>query len=706
MQKQANITSSGSNLPIQNIPVLKKSIFLNKLDKIYIINLKKNVRRKYLIYQQFVLFGLSNFLFIDAVNSHDKKYDKMYHDITKNLDKTFIKDNFQRGALGCLLSHKKCIEHAIDNKYNSILILEDDSLFRFNLDHIDSLINNKKLPENWDFVFLGKKEGRNDKRFNPKGLKCKYINGEIYIPGDFTWASHAWLIKNNVFHDLIRLYNNIDNPVDLIIRKIYNKYNFYTLENDLFISKLNDSDIRVGNSENNNVWNWNGNNFFSPEINTIKNIYVWGFTHSKSDNNHTHSYIHESIYISFKKYFPYLNVNWVENKHDPNMDYNNSLFFVSPTHGDYSELPINVSCYYIFHIDDFEDNLGLNSNEFKNTKYYKLIENKRGIILECRLSNNKNYNDYSIDNSTILLNWGVHYDFPFVSYILQDKINYYDKIKKNKYFAYHGSVWYLNVNNIINLSNSCENNKIQLLLSGRNRYHDKFKRYKYVTVEDFWKMNKPNTIDRLNQEYGLKSIIAIQGDEHIGNYISDRVFKYPLNGYISFTNNSLVKRHFPSVIYNDNINNLVLKVTEITNDENLYNNILKEQIKDIILKESTIIKINKMIDFLIQISNLSGKTFNFPNIHLSPKTIRFTNTINNENNFYNIEDNETLIKVNSNLLEYNNYLIDFDLKKYDFGLIYCIINRNDFIVEIDNNHSYKQLILDNINRNKMNIKFF
>lgn len=686
---------------IENIvhPLITKSKFLNEIDKIYVINLKKKIYRKHLIHQQCNLFDLNNVLIIDAVNSYNKEYDKMYNDIIKNKDENWIKHNFPRGALGCLLSHKKCIENAINNNYKSILILEDDALLKFDSNNIDDLIYNKKIPENWDFIYLGKKEGYNVKKYNPHSLTNNYINNEIYIPGESTWASHAWLIKNNMFKDLNKIYSiDIDNPVDIIIKKLYNRYNFYCLKDDLFISKLDDSDIRTCNNESSNFWNWNVNNYFCSDINVIKNIYIWGFTHSNTDNSHTHSYIHESIYNSFKKCFPYLNVVWVKNEYDSTVDYNNSLFFVSPTHGDYDQLPL-CNSYYIFHIDNFDDNLGLNINTFKKTKYYKLIENKKAIILECRLYDKNNYNDFFIEDSKIILNWGVDYDFNLISDILLDKINYYDKIKNNKYFAYHGSVWYLNVDTIIDLSNSCEKNKIPLLVSGRNRYiwgdNNKFKDNKYTTTEDFWKLKKPNTIERLNNDYGLKTIFAIQGKEHIGSYISDRVYKYPLNGYIAFTNNYLVKQEFPSVIYSDNIENIILEANVIVNDEKLYNDILKKQIIDIISKNSTIIKIYKMIHFLSEVNSLVGETFNFENIHYLPKTIRFTNNINQQK-YFNIDDNETLNKLNNNLLTYDNYSIDFDFKVYDFGVIYSIINRIDFTVEIDKNYDSKDFIYNSI----------
>ena len=61
----------------------------------------------------------------------------------------------ERGALGCTASHIKCLKYAIENKWNNVLILEDD--FNF-IDDINTINNSIKSIINfyndWDVIFF------------------------------------------------------------------------------------------------------------------------------------------------------------------------------------------------------------------------------------------------------------------------------------------------------------------------------------------------------------------------------------------------------------------------------------------------------------------------------------------------------------------------------------------------------------------------
>jgi hypothetical protein len=328
-------------------------------------------------------------------------------------------------------------------------------------------------------------------------------------------------------------------------------------------------------------------------LDNLKNIIVWGFKHYKNkDNGHTHSYIHEMMYNTFLFMFPNKNVLWLENNNHK-LSYDNTLFFVSPTHGDYDKLPINNNSYYIFHIDDFEDNLGMNTDDFKNSKYYDIIKNNKGIILYCRKTDTMNYFDENVKEKYINLPWGVFsniHHLPFKS------------IKKSKYITYFGSTWYLNKKQILNISEICEKNKFNFLITGRNKHEEEFKNFKFTKIDNFNKINKNNTINRIKNNFGIKFLLAIQGEEHIGNYISDRVFKFPLYGYICFTNNWYVKKYFKSAIYEENMENLINIANKITSNKKIYKEILNLQIEEIKKNHFNDKRINLMINFLNKIS--------------------------------------------------------------------------------------------------------
>ena len=667
--------------------------FFKDIDKIYIISLKHKTYRQNLLLKQLVYFNLIDKVEIfDAINSYDNKYTKLYNDIIKNMDHTFIKNNFTRGAFGCLLSHKHIILKAKQENYKKILILEDDCILEKNFDNSSKIIN--KLNSNWDFVYLGKKQYPDNLIVNKSERKIyNYFENENFTSpkNNHLFSSHAWLIKNTIFDDLLNEYNKFNNPVDLAVHNLYNKYNFYVLKNDLFITYLHDSDIQ-NNKEEYSLWNWNKNNYFDYNFLNIKNIYIWGFIHNDKDNTHTHSYIHQAIYKSFKYYYPYLNVKWVENRLE-NINYDNSLFFVSPTHGDYENLPINDKSLYIFHLDDFSDNLGITTKQFKNTNYYNLVLNNQAIILNCRQNDFFKYNDFSFMDRTINLNWGIFYDYKQILNIIKNKENIYDNIKNNEYICFFGSIWFLNKSYIDQLCNYCENIKQKLILIGRNHYLEEYqnRKYKYVIVTNFDDYNGKMDFYDFIKKYKTKAILAIQGKDHKNTYISDRSFKYPLDGFIAFTNNKIVQEHFPSIIYKENISELVNESINIMKNKKLYCNKINEQLKDVI-KQGNIFKINKILNSLQLIFNSNKKTFEFDNINFEYRTILFSNK--NNLDYLSIKNNDQLY--NFNCFNTIKKILINNLEELDFGLIYHLINRSDIRVEISNEYENKNKVINNI----------
>jgi len=60
----------------------------------------------------------------------------------------------EKGYIGCALSHIKCLEYAIENNLENILILEDDFTFKRNKDYIESSLLKIKEFKDWDIILL------------------------------------------------------------------------------------------------------------------------------------------------------------------------------------------------------------------------------------------------------------------------------------------------------------------------------------------------------------------------------------------------------------------------------------------------------------------------------------------------------------------------------------------------------------------------
>ncbi len=115
----------------------------NYFDKIFYINLKRDVVRNSRMLEEFRKYNINNFERVDGV---------MYDSISdRNLWRNFNKseEKYVIGSLGCRDSHLKVISLAKERKYKRVLILEDDIRFIVN--------PNKLLFPNieWDMLYLG-----------------------------------------------------------------------------------------------------------------------------------------------------------------------------------------------------------------------------------------------------------------------------------------------------------------------------------------------------------------------------------------------------------------------------------------------------------------------------------------------------------------------------------------------------------------------
>ena len=89
---------------------------------------------------------------------------------------------------GCLTSHIYCINHAKQNKYKYILILEDD--VKFDIENINNIINNKvklNIPCDFDMLYLGY-HMNNGYKYNDNVLKIQS-----------TQTTHCYILNSNIY---------------------------------------------------------------------------------------------------------------------------------------------------------------------------------------------------------------------------------------------------------------------------------------------------------------------------------------------------------------------------------------------------------------------------------------------------------------------------------------------------------------------------
>jgi hypothetical protein len=115
----------------------------NYFDKIFYINLKRDVERNSRILEDFSKYNINNFERVDGVIYDSIPDRNLWRNFNKSDEKYVI------GSLGCRDSHLKVISIAKERKYKRILILEDDIRFVVNP-------NRLQFPNmDWDMLYLG-----------------------------------------------------------------------------------------------------------------------------------------------------------------------------------------------------------------------------------------------------------------------------------------------------------------------------------------------------------------------------------------------------------------------------------------------------------------------------------------------------------------------------------------------------------------------
>ena len=212
----------------------KKETFTNNssIDKIYVINLKKNTDRleKFMKNAKVANVEVERF---EAI--YGKELDKDHPDIHKY----FVENHkLNPGQIGCALSHIKIWLDAIKNNYKNIIVFEDDAIIPKDfLDKFNNAYN--ELPKDWDYFSLNCSWCNNIKDFS-------FIHKSNF--NVCTISYNINLNSINKIFDLIKI-KKIDEPIDkYLFENYYKKNNLYVIKPSLVKPDIvYTSDIGVGN---------------------------------------------------------------------------------------------------------------------------------------------------------------------------------------------------------------------------------------------------------------------------------------------------------------------------------------------------------------------------------------------------------------------------------------------------------------------------
>jgi GR25 family glycosyltransferase involved in LPS biosynthesis len=153
------------------------------------------------------LKDITHSFFINLDHRTDRKQhvEKQLRSIGISTPVRFSAIKLPNGAIGCGVSHLRCLEHARDNAWDHVLIVEDDIQFldpTLFVNQMNACLHNQK---EWDVLLLA---GNNVPPYREIDTTCVQVS--------FCQTTTGYLVKNHYFETLI---NNIRSGISHLIRE-------------------------------------------------------------------------------------------------------------------------------------------------------------------------------------------------------------------------------------------------------------------------------------------------------------------------------------------------------------------------------------------------------------------------------------------------------------------------------------------------------
>ena len=157
------------------------SILSSYFDKIYCINLDERIERWTQSKEEFSRVGFNEVTRFSGINGATLDLSNVYHN-------TYIDE----GHRGVTETHIEIISEAKKNKYNSIMIMEDDVYFTDEVFNLSKFM--QSVPKDWDALYFG---GKNLE-------ETSVVNKDI-VRLNKTYNLHCFAIKNTIYDSALSL---------------------------------------------------------------------------------------------------------------------------------------------------------------------------------------------------------------------------------------------------------------------------------------------------------------------------------------------------------------------------------------------------------------------------------------------------------------------------------------------------------------------
>lgn len=237
----------------------KKTHLLNRFfDAIFVINVESDTRRKNNILK--LDDNEITYFYVNAISYKDNFVKNFCNKIISKTNSEIIKNyDFTYTPISLCATNILILNYCISNNIKSFLILEDDFLFHKNFESLfrKSISN---LPNDWNIIWLGSKQGEQ---------KPEKYNNNWFLPNHYTWATHAYAMKNCA--ELVKKeFEKFDSPIDVTISKRLKNLNKYVSKEQLIISVCEGKVIGPEKvTETYKLWNWEIKNYITKTKKSI-----------------------------------------------------------------------------------------------------------------------------------------------------------------------------------------------------------------------------------------------------------------------------------------------------------------------------------------------------------------------------------------------------------------------------------------------------
>jgi GR25 family glycosyltransferase involved in LPS biosynthesis len=203
-------------------------MFHKLVDNVYVINLKKSKDRLKNIQLQCHKVG-TKFELVEAVDGVKENVEYEHNETNSGYD------GWTQGAAGLVYTTMNIIKDAKEKGYKSIMIMEDDIVFR-GMAYKIAKDGFDLLPDNWELFHLAAQHI----------IKPRFFGKLFQLRG--AWSCQIYALSERIYDEYLEWLELVDRPIDSITSNVFHKRgNSYSLQRDIIDTIPNWSTIRQMN---------------------------------------------------------------------------------------------------------------------------------------------------------------------------------------------------------------------------------------------------------------------------------------------------------------------------------------------------------------------------------------------------------------------------------------------------------------------------